>query len=229
MSNDDQQVDALRVAVGTTNPSKLKAVEHALLKACQRPIAIHVVGLNVPSGVEDQPWGDADTRKGARNRAKAAYSAYRQEQGCWPHLAVGLEGGLEWVDIDDDDDDDDKQMYCMAWMAIYGRRVSFTVELLASRATQAYYGDRKPIFGFAKTGSFPLPPAIRKAVVEDGLELGDADDLVFGRTKSKHGSGAVGVLTGDLIDRAAYYEHALLLALVPWFRPDVFPSKEQNW
>jgi non-canonical (house-cleaning) NTP pyrophosphatase len=56
------------------------------------------------------------------------------------------------------------------------------------------------------------------------MELGDADDKVFSRVKAKHGSGTVGLLTDGLIDRSYYYEHALLLAMVPWIRPDVYPD-----
>lgn len=78
----------------------------------------------------------------------------------------------------------------------------------------------------AKTGTFLLPSSLA-ALIEDGMELGDADDKVFGRVNSKQGSGTVGVLTDGLIDRARYYEHALILALVPWMRPDVYSSKEE--
>jgi non-canonical (house-cleaning) NTP pyrophosphatase len=52
------------------------------------------------------------------------------------------------------------------------------------------------------------------------MELGNANDKVFGRVNFKQGLGAGGVLTGGLIDRAAYHEHALLLVLVPWIQLD---------
>ena len=60
-------------------------------------------------------------------------------------------------------------------------------------------------------------------LVKQGLELGHADDKVFNRVNSKQGSGTVGILSNYVIDRSAYYEHALVLALVPWIRPDVYP------
>lgn len=250
-----------RVAVGSSNPAKISAVEEALRRkgfhsndetnaataTVGTSAAIHGVeydmqGFSVESGVHDQPFGDKDTRKGAKNRAKAAYSAYWKLHGRPPHFAVGMEGGLEWIaDNDDDEDDDDnndnnndnngnyidkgenKTLYCMAWMAIYGRRQALTVDLFASEDAQSYFGDKKPIFGLAKTASFPLPPAITKLIKEEGLELGDADDQFFDRVNSKHGSGTVGILTNGRVDRAAYYEHALLLALTPWIRPDIYP------
>ena len=52
--------------------------------------------------------------------------------------------------------------------------------------------------------------------VSQGIELGVADDMVFGRVDSKRTGGSVGLLSGGLIDRTAYYEHAMILALVPF-------------
>jgi hypothetical protein len=114
----------------------------------------------------------------------------------------------------------------MAWMAVYGKRDAFIVHLVASSESKYYKPDKKPIFGLAKTGTFLLPSSLA-ALINEGLELGHADDKVFGRVNSKQGSGTVGVLTNGLIDRAAYYEHALILALVPWIRPDVYATKEE--
>lgn len=69
--------------------------------------------------------------------------------------------------------------------------------------------------GKSRTAAFALPEEIA-SLVRQGVELGEADDRVFGRSNSKQGNGAVGILTGDVIDRAAYYEHAVALALVPF-------------
>jgi inosine/xanthosine triphosphatase len=69
--------------------------------------------------------------------------------------------------------------------------------------------------GESRTGMFFLPEAVA-ALVHQGVELGEADDRVFGRVNSKQGNGAVGLLTGDVIDRLAYYEHAVVLALIPF-------------
>lgn len=208
---------ALRVAVGSSNPSKIRAVE-AALQQIVHGVDIAIEGFAVESGVADQPFGDEETQAGAKHRSKSAYTAYRTRHGRSPHFSIGLEGGLEWID-----QQDAKQLYCMAWMAVYGRRTGFVVDLFASSDTETYAGDRKPIFGLAKTASFAMPPAITE-LIEKGMELGDADDQIFGRVKSKHGSGTVGILTNGLIDRSAYYEHALLLALVPWLRPELYPE-----
>ena len=65
------------------------------------------------------------------------------------------------------------------------------------------------------SSAHPLHPT-QIALNEEGHELGVADDMVFGRTNSKQGSGTVGVLTGGRIDRTEYYRHACVLALIPF-------------
>lgn len=80
-----------------------------------------------------------------------------------------------------------------------------------------------------RTGTFYLPQEVIR-LVHQGIELGHADDMVFGRTNSKQQNGSVGLLTADAITRLSYYEHAVILALVPFkndtlnFAPLVSPS-----
>ena len=75
--------------------------------------------------------------------------------------------------------------------------------------------------GSARTAHFKLPHQV-KALVESGMELGDADDRVFGRENSKQKTGAVGLLTGDVITRKTLYEQAVILALIPFKHPDLY-------
>ncbi len=72
--------------------------------------------------------------------------------------------------------------------------------------------------GQAQTGTFFLPDEVAK-LVREGVELGEADDIVFKRHNSKQGNGAIGLLTRDVLDRRTYYEHAVILALVPFLNP----------
>ena len=69
--------------------------------------------------------------------------------------------------------------------------------------------------GKARSGAFFLPRAVAE-LVEQGVELGTADDLVFNHTNSKQKGGAIGILTGNVLDRKQLYEQAVLLALVPF-------------
>ncbi|HYD52803.1 MAG TPA: inosine/xanthosine triphosphatase [Gemmatimonadaceae bacterium] len=77
--------DARLVAVGSMNPVKLAAA-----RAVIGPLApaAEFRGIDVPSGVRAQPWGDQETRRGALNRARAAREALDADFG------VGFEGGV---------------------------------------------------------------------------------------------------------------------------------------
>lgn len=76
------------------------------------------------------------------------------------------------------------------------------------------------IVGIAKTSSFKLPWKISQLILENGMELGHADDFLFNRVDSKRGSGIVGILTSSTITRSVYYDHALKLALIPFIWPE---------
>ena len=75
--------------------------------------------------------------------------------------------------------------------------------------------DRFGCVGSGKTSMFQLPKKIQK-LIDKGVELGEADDLVFKRSESKKKNGAVGILTNNLIDRTKYYEEAVILSLIPF-------------
>ncbi len=74
--------------------------------------------------------------------------------------------------------------------------------------------------GKGRTGAFCLPHEIAE-LVRQGVELGEADDRVFGRSNSKQMNGAIGILTGDVMDRTQYYESAVILALIPFRNPQL--------
>lgn len=75
--------------------------------------------------------------------------------------------------------------------------------------------------GRGRTGTFLLPPQVAE-LVSQGMELGHADDVVFQRSNSKQGDGAIGILTNNLLDRAGLYGQAVLLALVPFLNPEMY-------
>ena len=79
----------------------------------------------------------------------------------------------------------------------------------------------RQMIGKARTGTFFLPPAVAE-LIRQGKELGEADDIVFGRTNSKQENGAVGLLTDNVIDRAQLYEQALILALIPFKNSNLY-------
>lgn len=80
--------------------------------------------------------------------------------------------------------------------------------------------------GKGRTGTFVLPSPIAD-LVRQGMELGEADDIVFGRNNSKQENGAVGLLTDNVIDRTAYYVQAVILALIPFKNTVLYEEQEQ--
>lgn len=106
-----------------------------------------------------------------------------------------------WVGIEGGCEERDGVMHAFAWVVV----------LSSARE------------GRSRTASFELPPAIAD-LVREGVELGLADDQVFGRTNSKEHNGAVGLLTADRVDRVALYEPAVVLALIPFRNQALFPG-----
>ncbi len=104
-----------------------------------------------------------------------------------------------WTAIEGGILDEGKQMSAFAWIAI---------------------ADRQRI-GWSRSASFYLPEDVAR-LVRQGMELGEADDRVFGRRNSKQMNGAVGILTGDAVDREELYAHAVLLALIPFINPALY-------
>ncbi len=109
---------------------------------------------------------------------------------------VGIEGGVQDWGI---------EMAAFAWIVILGHESS------------------KGILreGKGRTGTFFLPKVVAD-LVRQGKELGEADDLVFKRSNSKQENGAIGILTGDVIDRVQLYEQAVILALVAFKNKELY-------
>lgn len=76
-------------------------------------------------------------------------------------------------------------------------------------------------YGKARTGTFFLPKQVVE-LIKEGKELGEADNIVFKLNNSKQENGAVGILTGGVIDRMKYYTEAVILALIPFKNIDLY-------
>lgn len=78
--------------------------------------------------------------------------------------------------------------------------------------------------GAARTASFFLPPRVAELVLS-GYELGQADDMVFKKQNSKQQNGAVGLLTNNVVVRKSLYKQAIILALIPFFNPELYKKR----
>ncbi len=93
----------MKVIVASRNPVKINAVR-AAFSAHVDPAALAVEGVAAASGVSEQPVGDSETRRGARNRIASARDL-EPAADYW----VGLEGGIETLD---------GALLAFAWMAV---------------------------------------------------------------------------------------------------------------
>jgi len=79
----------------------------------------------------------------------------------------------------------------------------------------------KKTVGRARSAAFFLPPAVA-SLIKQGKELGEADDLVFKKKNSKQKMGAIGILTDGVIDRTQYYYQAMVMALIPFKKKNLY-------
>jgi len=101
-------------------------------------------------------------------------------------LGVGLEGGVV--------EEGDGSMRTCAWAAIV---------------------DAHGRSGVGGSPAMTLPPDVA-AMIRDGVELGVAMDRLVGAHNTKHGLGAVGILTAGIVDRQRAYEVLVAYALAPF-------------
>jgi inosine/xanthosine triphosphatase len=180
-----------RIAIGSTNPVKIAAARAVLVRVAP---AAEVVGIDVPSGVPDQPWGDEQTIAGALARARLAlgHAISGRDVAADAALGVGIEGGVV--------DEGPRGLRTCAWAAVV---------------------DAEGRTGIGGSLAMPLPPALAQRL-RNGMELGHAvDDLVAARD-TKRGPGAVGLLTGGLMDRQGAYEPLVTWALARFLRDDLW-------
>ena len=107
-----------------------------------------------------------------------------------------------WVGLEGGIAEDHGMMQAFDWMVVMGR-------------------DN---VGYGRSAGFMLPPAVVD-LIHQGMELGEADDVVFAKENSKQSNGAIGLLTHDLITRQTLYQPALLMALIPFLRPELYPPR----
>jgi inosine/xanthosine triphosphatase len=91
------------VVIGSKNPVKIESVKEAFALVWPEE-EFEYISCEAQSGVPDQPFGSAQTKQGACNRALDSIN----HSGDGDYF-VGLEGGLEEVD---------GEFWAMAWMCV---------------------------------------------------------------------------------------------------------------
>jgi inosine/xanthosine triphosphatase len=75
--------------------------------------------------------------------------------------------------------------------------------------------------GIGGSLAMPLPDAVAE-MIRGGEELGHAMDKLVAERGTKHGKGAVGILTAGRIDRQGAYEVLVTYALAPFVTPALY-------
>ncbi|RQV99292.1 DUF84 family protein, partial [bacterium] len=110
-----------------------------------------------------------------------------------------------WVGIEGGIEDTEFGMTAFAWIVIMSEKK----------------------IGRGRTGTFFLPEKVAQ-LVRQGKELGEANDIVFNRSNSKQNDGAIGLLTGNVIDRTKLYEHGVIMALVGFKNPSLYQTQNEK-
>jgi inosine/xanthosine triphosphatase len=189
-----------RVAVGSMNEPKLAAVRSAL--GAYAPDAA-VEGVNVASGVSEQPVGFDEIIRGARNRATSAVRESLSD------LGVGIEDGLVPIPIDP------------------GSEIVAHLNIGCAAITD---GERTSI-GFSS--AFAYPPDCWIPAVRDHEPIGKIFDRLWENqggdrspTPSAGTVGNIGRLSDGVLPRAEYARHGVLCALVAFLHPDLYEFAE---
>jgi len=191
---------ALReVRVGSANQPKVEAVRSALRAYAPE---VRVEGVEVSSGVPEQPVGWDEIVRGARNRAHRA----RESAAC--DLAVGIEDGL--VELPGADGTvRHVNVGCAAVADLLHTSIGFSSAFpYPPECTDRAVNGREPIG--------PLFDALWSA------RRGDGDSIPSGRTV-----GNVGKLTWGVLPRSEYARQAVLCALVAFLNPDLYGAPER--
>ncbi len=197
----DSKNETISISVGSVNPVKIQTTKNGFSSVFNDKL-LNIHGYSVESGVKDQPFGIEETLLGAKNRAISAFIEFQTEFGDKPNYSIGIEGGIS-TDANDTLLKRGQILECFAWIVIYD-------------------GVN---FGMSKTATLTLPKIISNYIC-DGVELGDADDIVFRSINSKQKSGVVGHLTKNLIDRTAYYDQSVILAFAPFMWANMYFNDE---
>lgn len=182
----------MHIFVGSLNPVKINAVVQA---ASETWSTVNVQGIDVPSGIADQPMSDEETRKGAFNRAKSALEDGLRTMDNLEDLAsgvlgVGMEGGVFL--------NEDQELWSTVWAAVVDEEGNL----------------------FESNGArFKIPDSIAKKILA-GAEMGPVVSKMFDGADVRRQQGAIGVITNNFVDRTEEYSGIMKMALGLWYGRD---------
>jgi len=82
--------------------------------------------------------------------------------------------------------------------------------------------DAQGKIGMARGATFVAPVSLRELVINQGLEVGDATDIIFKQKNSKQKIGLVGHLTNSALTRTEYYVQTGIFAQISFINPELY-------
>ena len=180
-----------RIVVGSVNVKKIAAVKECFESLCGE--GCEVWGVDVPSGVSEQPKTQKETIQGAHNRARAAFSESDAD------YSVGVESGF-----------------------IGGVLTPDKVLREMNVSVCCIFDGRQFAYGFSPVFEVP-PEAVRitrelnMTLSQACAFMGVAKSAQIGSE-----SGLVGVLTKGSVDRKEYMEIAIRMAAIRMMNPALY-------
>ena len=171
------------IAVGSINPTKIEPVKTVFEHHFKN---IKVVGVNVRSGVSNQPKSSDEMFKGALNRAKRALAKVKGAS-----FGVGIEGGIHKYS--------------------YGHFENSIVVIV----------NKKGDIGIGASAGLVLPEKVLTKI-DEGKNLEEAVDELFGTTKIGEGIGMFGIFTNGVVTRSEGVKHGVAFALARFLHDDIY-------
>ncbi len=86
--------------------------------------------------------------------------------------------------------------------------------------------NNKGVIGLSSSLSAPMPPKFMK-LINNGMELGKANDMITGGKNTKHKEGYFGFISDSIITRKKGYIDAVVMALARFKKSNLFMEKEK--
>lgn len=187
------------VAVGSTRKPKVDAVREAFERIRrdtswpqQEP---EFLARDVSPWAPAMPLSAEELMGGARERVRQLGKLV-DEEGLEADILVGMEGGFNIIHSPAGK----RQIFLESWV---------------------YVSDRQDGY-FARGGGILVPEQLGAAVIDEGIELGEAVDRCSGISDVRSKQGAWGYLTRDMVSRRDSFVLALIAALAPFYNSRAF-------
>ncbi|MDJ0653012.1 MAG: inosine/xanthosine triphosphatase [Xanthomonadales bacterium] len=180
---------------GISRDARQSDISSTVVVASTNPVKLEAVRLAFGRMFTDRAFEFATVSVPSGVSDQPASSTETREGACRRAEAarIAAPNASYWVGIEGGIEDTTDGMAAFAWVVI----------------------ESEQRRGQGRTATFFLPQRVAE-LVRGGMELGHADDLVFGRVNSKQQDGAIGLLTGGVINRTTLYEPGVVMALVPF-------------